>query len=509
MGIDHAQQRFCDDCGRVIAKASRVYRGKDYCRSCYQRTFVSVPCSQCSRSTRVHRHDHEPPVCPACIRATRLCARCGKACPKAGMLLGSTKEAVCPACVPRVSEPRTCPQCKKPSARLSRPLPESIDLVCDRCCRLLTHATCGVCRRYRRVAGHYPNDQPYCASCAPGREVTHACPGCGQTVPGGGAGRCRTCLTRDAVRHEASQVTGLALWVHRLWTDFVASQTAGERLSPRLRTSLRQAAEFFQSLGEAFPSPDALNAKTLVQALGPKALRRHLLASRFVLLRLEHSGVVDSAEMTQARAAHVERQRHDQVLVDAQATPYGPLLEGYAQALRDQAVAPRTARMYLRAAERFCAQVHVDGQVPWSAVDLQSYLVASPGQGASLARFVSHCGTARGWNVAMPARDLWKSTLSDDQKSFRRFKRVLRLTAMQYVETLSTKALAALFGHSLGVSAAYMLRHRRDHGAPRNADGAIVVLPDAVIGPRHSMHPHARRWAELAERHAARRPSQP
>jgi len=500
VSIDPKFGRFCDECGRTIDAAVRVYQGKDYCRACYQRTFLPVPCSQCGKSTRPHRHAEGDPVCDHCTRSKRTCLRCGKLVFVAGKLVG--RSAVCASCAPRFADKQTCGGCGRESMRLTRPLFAGLqEPVCDSCRNKINHATCSGCRRYRPVASTSAGGTPHCADCLPGNEAVHACPSCGSLEKGGGLGHCRSCINRSNVEKDAALVAAEieALWCRDLWYGYVRESLSPDASSPRLRAQINRAAEFFRALDQRFESMEEVNAKSLVQRLDSRFLRRYLTASRHVVASLNLDGI------TVARGERVEVQRTTNILAESANQSHGPMLRAYAQWLDGIGIAARTARLYLRAAESFCRLATLDGSIPWQPSELVAYLKKTPGNAASLGRFVRYCRKQLGWDVEMPAKTLWRPTASRATRDLRELRIALKTLDARPDASLTTKELARVLSLALGVSAAQLMRRRATTEVKRYPDGSIEIEQDAVIDVSHPLHRFAQRWADRAEAHLSAR----
>ncbi len=495
MSIDPKTGRYCDACGRSIVKAVRVHQAKDYCRSCYQTNFVRVTCSACQQPMREHLRAAGEPICKACLRNTRTCHRCHKFTPSAAKLVGQS--AVCNACAPYFREPRPCTSCGRLSTRLSRPLFAGLqDQVCDSCRNRLTHATCSTCRRYRPVALRAEDDTPYCKDCIPNHEVTHPCPECQVTVPGGGAARCRACTNRTSIGRVASLIAAEleADWTRILWSAFVSEQLGGDSSNPTLIKLVERAAEFFRALDRSFSVPQDVTAKTLTAEFDSFFLRKHLLASRFVVTFLKLEGFDEERELA------TECRRFEAILARTSSEKYGALLASYAAQLINEGTAARTSRLYVQAAEAFCAHAKFDGSVPWLESRMIAHLKVLNGQRANVARFVSYCRKNRGWDVRIPAENLWKNDSRKTQGQLQELRKALRATAGVPDGALSTRAVGRVLSLALDVPAAQLLRERDSGQVVVNDDGAIKVTEHAVLTADDPLYRYARRWADLSRR---------
>lgn len=500
MSVDPKFGRFCDECGRTIVKAVRVHNGCDYCRACYQRTFLPVPCSSCNASMRVHKRASTNPVCDLCTRSKRTCLRCGKLVLVAGKLIG--KSAVCAACTPRFAEKRICPQCSRLSPRLSRPLFAGLqEAVCARCRNQLSHATCAICRRYRRVALTDGEGARHCADCIPGQQVEHPCPSCEKMVKGGGLGRCRECIGSSNLERDAALVAAEleAPWCEELWRAYVEGEKARRSGSPRLRKQVYEGGVFFRALAQSFVSLDAIDATTLSAAFDSKFLRHHLAASNFVLARLNLDG------FDERRAERSETQ-HIANILDGADFRFGGLLQPYASWLERVGTTSRTARLYLRAASNFCSMAKVTGKQAWPESAVVLYLKKSPGQAASLGRFVSYCRTELCWEVRMPPKAP-RATTSRSARDLQSLRHATKATEGRPESSFTSKELARILSLTLGIPAAQLNRVRAAQGVRTRADGSIEIECDAVIDATHPLFQVAQRWAELAKADEIRRVS--
>lgn len=499
MTYDPKLGRYCDECGRSLVNAVKIHRGKEFCRACYQRVFVPKPCSRCGTTTRAHRYAASVPVCPACERSSRTCLRCGRFVVQAGKLVGDG--AVCEACAPYFRERRQCPGCGRMTSRLSRPLfAELSEAVCDSCREKLTHATCSGCSRYRPIEGRKEDGKPFCRDCIPGREVSHLCPDCDRAVPGGGLGRCRTCLNRARVRHNASLVAARLeyQWVREIWLAFVEDQIGKVSDNPLFVRQIERASEFLLALESAFSSPAEINSHLLLSRFGSKFLRKHLVISRFVVARLRLD------QFDAARTAVTEDQRVTDILERAAEKPHGALLNTYVEDLRDSGVSTRTIRLYLRAAEAFCLHQKVENSRPWRDGALHDYLAKAPGHTASLFRFVTYCRRHMKWEVEMPKWSERPTSVAPAVRDLGKLETLLASVCGQPKDRLSTKILARLFSLSLGVPATTLLKERKD-GIPHcRPDGSIYLTGAAVVTQDNPLFPFASRWIELSSRKVAK-----
>jgi hypothetical protein len=445
MSIDLKYGRYCDECGKIIIKAHRIFEGKDYCASCYPRVFVATPCVQCGESARVHRLSNEPAVCRKCEKTGRVCIRCERPIVKAGML--SAGKPVCPSCVPHFRDLAPCAACGKPSARLSAMPSVGIhEKVCDSCRNKETHKTCSICRKYRKVNGVTNDGKPFCSACQPGTAVTHQCPVCNVEVPGNGSAKCRSCLNFAQISHETDLVV---LTLTRDWSKTLCRQFADWLYQrhpdkPKLIQVARSHQIIFERIDAQFLRLQDVTAHNLLEVFGTSELRKHLLASQFLT---ETLGLAMTAEL-KAESADLERIRSK--LLESKKSPWGRILERYASWLLDSGIPVRTRRLYLATAEAFCQSVKFSEEGPWSDDSIEHFLRKKPGLRANLFKFVGHCSRAYGWQVKMPPRSVTQRRLSAAPATVLQLQKLLHNVSIQGIDKVDQKTLARIIAKSLG-----------------------------------------------------------
>jgi len=183
----------CDECGRIMDKAKRIYKGYRYCATCYARIFKSRPCPKCGNLARLPKHDSTA-ICSKCEK-DKPCARCGKTSYKIGKI--TLYGPVCKSCAPHFRQAASCEKCGSLSTRLTRVKRFSHDLrLCPKCARS-DHGTCPLCRRYRFLID-LPNGQKLCKVCFEIGEIP--CPSCNKLMPAGRGNICETCYWTKTCR---------------------------------------------------------------------------------------------------------------------------------------------------------------------------------------------------------------------------------------------------------------------------------------------------------------------
>lgn len=522
MGIDHRNQRYCDNCGALIDKAVRVHQGADYCRTCYGQNFVACQCGRCGGPLRRHRLAPIGGACGPCERAERVCLRCGRLTPKAARLVNG--QAVCGGCVSHFNEEEKCSICGRLSRRmfssllLGKDKPRGGDVVdechdtglaaggkpiCQPCRNKDTHATCSVCRKHRRVSARREG-RPLCAACAAPVPLTHPCPSCGTEVPGDGHGRCSPCMQLDLALKRAKVLrAGLERdWCLELWDAFVERMTTPPAPIAKASARLGASMAYFQQIDAAFERRDALNAESLHAAIASPTHRKHLLAYRFML---EHIGAGEAAQATaaeQARDKSNESRRLTEVLARAKGRPYEEVLQAYVAALQGANVSAKTVRLYAGVAQSFCERSGVTSLQAWKTQAVVRFLSDTPGAANSLSRFVSHCRATYGWDVVMPSKGERGAGHATLDRSVHRLRRALATVRSRPVGQLKMLEVVRIISAATGLPMKHLASVRKEAAAAE--DESVAVDGDTHIEPGHLLHPYALRWQQLLALRGAR-----
>lgn len=441
MSYDHKQIRYCDECGRTIEKAHRIFQGYDYCSTCYPRVFPKVKCSLCGESARSHRYSNSDPICRSCEINTRKCLRCEKPVPRAGKVING--KPVCPSCTPYFNEPKVCSSCGQPSKRVTR-LPKYglENPMCDACRRKVTHVTCSFCRKHRPVHGITEDGKEYCISCIPGHQQYHLCPGCGVSLPGKGASRCRSCLNLSRLIREADLHSLILnrVWARELLVEFAIWLHGRSGQQPNCLKLFTSHEDFFERIDAEFVSLVDIHEASILDRLGVTLLRKHLLVSIFLQERLQIS------IRSEAKEDSAERTRIQEKLIKNIREPWAPLLTGYESWLSNEKISVRTKRLYLRAAENFCQAEKIKSDVAWENNAVSDFLKKNPGSRANLFRFVTYCRVILKWEVGIPSKP--QSNLASLPKKLRLLINQINIEGIDEVDLdLLNKTLALAFGY--------------------------------------------------------------
>lgn len=478
MSYDRKGQRYCDGCGHLIAKAHRRYHGDDYCSSCYPRLFVRMPCRLCGELARFHLHVPEVErVCGKCVRKRRKCLRCGKPLPRAAKRIAGG--AVCASCARYFIEKKPCPRCGRPSARLSRAPALGVDEpICDRCRNQLTHRTCSVCRRYRPVAGTFPDGKPYCAACAPGIAASHACPTCGALVPGAGHGRCLACLNRGRIARETNlqELTLSQDWVRELYAGFSEWLVAERPSDRRLLSVFARHFGLFEAVDAGCHSLTDVTSDFLLDRFGVAGLRAHALPMRY--LSKCYGIVMDGT----VKADHVEQQRIRKILEENRVEPWGDVLRRYSEWMVAKGVAVRTRRLYLSAADRFCRTETVEATGGYTSDQIRHFLKRHPGHRANLFKWNAFGREVLGCDAGIPPARRHGRSPTTVRELGKLLRKVEAAGADQAPVKLLERVIAKAFGYSLVRFRGYVWSvEERDDEAWLCREGERLSVPTALV----------------------------
>lgn len=503
MGTDFRGERFCDHCGRPMAKAVRIHLGAEYCRSCYQTQFHRAKCTTCEGPMRAHRRSTDP-VCAPCQRAERLCQRCGRLTPIAARIVQG--KPVCKGCAAHFNPERVCNTCGQRSKRLFRVLierdggralspPTVVDsqLECQPCRNKATHATCATCRRHRKVMAISLARRPLCADCAATEPTTHECPACGKTVVGGGHAICLPCGVRASAIAK-SRVLGAALehaWARDAWRGFSDSLIGSDSHVKRAARVLDASLSYFEKLDDIAEEIGTITVGRLHESITSADHRRHLLAYRYVLGRIGEDGAAE------AREEAAEAKRLDEVLSRAQGKRYEALVVAYVRQLRACSLAGKTVRLYAGVAQSFCERARVGAERPWTDAAIKTFLQQTPGAANSLSRFVSFSRHHLGWDVRMPSKGEWQHDQARATRDVERLRRTLRKLGPRPVTELKLLEVARVISVATGVPMRTLSAAKQ---VSSTTSGGILVSDDAHIEPGHRLYAYALRWQQLIAR---------
>lgn len=396
--IRATKERRCGECGREMAKAHKIHSGTAICQRCYQHLFKSRECTKCGGPVRAMAQDPSP-ICAACHRAARICLRCERPVPTAGLIFEG--KPVCPSCAPYFREATSCPTCGKLSTTLSRVVGVTDEAVCDACRRALIGVTCSVCGKHRNRFAMTPDGKPLCKSCAANPDATHACPDCGKIVGGSSNAPCLSCGMIRAIHRKADALARMlqAGETRRLLEEYV--KWVIERGSVRNAIdSLSSAVEVLGRIESADDYSDVLSPDIFERAMTTDQVRRSGVFAQFLA---EKKLLVRSAT---ERAAASDLRRVSNVLGEVQGKPWSKFIQGYVSELNapNRKLSARSQRMYLRAAVELLVHSEVHRVIDLADDHIRRFLRSKPGHRASLFSLVSYIKEKHDHQLIIPPK---------------------------------------------------------------------------------------------------------
>jgi len=191
--IPHDPDSLCDICSNPLKNWDYRYRGKHYCRSCYDHHFSLKTCTKCGKKKMIF-NELKTPVCKICQIKDKPCIRCGREITRFGKII--ELGPVCASCAPRFRPPKQCSICHKYSHTVfhSEINGESV-LCCDKCLNK-TRPTCSLCHRKKVPYTYDKRGKPICKKCATEERV---CAQCGMPMPAGRGRICLACSSRNSL----------------------------------------------------------------------------------------------------------------------------------------------------------------------------------------------------------------------------------------------------------------------------------------------------------------------
>jgi len=266
----------CGECRKEKIKVFRVYRGKNYCGTCYARLFKKSLCPKCSNYARLPIFDSKG-VCINCYK-DRPCARCGKENYSTGKI--TSYGPVCCSCANFI---RLKTQPAKSPTNRSR----------------ASFGTCKMCHRHR-VLEKTSNGRIGCKKCLHEGEV--ACQQCGALMPAGRGKQCESCYRKNLLerRIKVSLATFSQAPMGNIFKNF--SEWLGTSIGyHKAAITLNKYLPFFLDIEIQWKFIPEYNQ--LLNHFGSLALRRVLLPMKW----MQMTGLISVDE--NLKEAHVESRR--------------------------------------------------------------------------------------------------------------------------------------------------------------------------------------------------------
>ena len=208
----------CSYCHSKLTNWNYKYRGKEYCRKCYNKLFQLNVCDVCGKK-RMTYNLLKTPICKFCQVKNISCIRCGKLEYRHGKI---TKNGpVCNSCAKYYLEPKVCSVCHKITINISNRKIEdgTIELLCISCYNK-TLPICSHCG-YRRKAYTFSLEtkKPICKICS--TNPYKLCCVCNNTFPSGKGNICSQCSYEASLKQKSNFISkSLSSYMSNIFLDF-------------------------------------------------------------------------------------------------------------------------------------------------------------------------------------------------------------------------------------------------------------------------------------------------
>jgi hypothetical protein len=387
----------CDECGLEMTTAHRIYKDRRYCATCYARVFKRRMCPKCGNYARLPKNDANA-ICSKC-EIDKPCIRCGKTEYAVGKV--TPYGPVCSSCAPYFREMRPCQICDKPSHRLTRVKRLGIDVpVCPKCARS-DHGTCSACHR-PRLLQEGPDGKLLCKACLEQGEIQ--CPACNKPMPAGRGRLCETCYWKEAFgkRLKINQESLSMPEIQKAFGEF-GEWLLAEVGEHKAALTLHRYMPFFVEIEMRWGSIQGY--ASLLNHFGAEGLRRVRLPMHW--LKDNKNVVPDVA----AREADSDRRRIDAIVASIpKETPAAKALTTYQGKLMKRVNAGkstlRSVRLALRPAASLLLEASPDGEKMPDQTALDRYLLAVPGQIATITGFINYLNEKHGLSLVPKVNEL-------------------------------------------------------------------------------------------------------
>ena len=364
----------CDECGRHNITVARKHKSLRFCAACYKRTFNHKPCPKCQKTKRLYDFDSDA-ICINCERA-KPCIRCGSKEYKIGKK--TEYGPVCKNCSSYFREPKPCASCGILSQRLSTYKKFNVSQpICPKCANKY-RGCCDRCKRHRDLI-ETRNGEKICKTCDQHGYII--CPNCQSLYPSGYGKRCKQCYYESlfSKRFDLNISCIQSNAIKSIFSEFSEWLLRNYKIR-KAATVINKHLIFFQSVDSEWghlPSQ-----KDLLNHFGAEGLRHHRTVMKYL------------AEECRYILSERQKRDHSDLLKIKKFTDNfkgskecSLILASYRNTLlssiSEEKIKVHTARLYLNAAKGL-----LERGWPTSNSFLYQYLQCSPGQKASVTKFV-------------------------------------------------------------------------------------------------------------------------
>lgn len=371
----------CDNCGRSILKAHRIYKNMRYCDTCYAREFKKRICPGCGSFARLPVRDGSA-VCAKCLNR-HPCIRCGRSDKPIGKI--TSYGPVCNSCSIYFRPLRCCSQCGRPVLHLHKLIRNTETIWLCQQCDKETYGTCSLCHRYRKLTGVGTHGKKICSLCSIAK-TTH-CTQCHNQMPAGRVTLCETCTWLNTFRKRVE--LNKAAFRHELFATYYTQFSAWllkESGAQKAAITINKHLLFFIQLDNSFE--DLPSSEQLVELFGIESLRRAKKPVSWL-----HSEYGIEIDPTRKKETSEIQQINKMIEQSSLKTNFLTMIDSYRSYLFDkyskQQTTLRSIRLALRPAISFFISCQNEQQAHPGQDELQHYLNSKPGQRVAITGFIN------------------------------------------------------------------------------------------------------------------------
>lgn len=387
----------CSFCDETIINWDYRYRGKHYCRKCYDILFRLQTCSVCGRQKKISIN-LKVPVCKICQVKDKPCIRCGKTKYKPGKIIADGP--VCKSCSKYFSVLKTCILCGILSISVSNRnfVDGTSKLVCGLCYNK-TLPVCYSCGKQRKACSYDENAHLICEICK--TEGERECCQCGKLFPAGKGRICRDCTYKNTLQRKVHFGSSALLpYMSELYVQF------GEWLKQRrgvlfAANSLNRYLPYFSKLDDL---SERLGRTPLygevVEELTVAITRVNLLVTLF----LDEKKIIPIDRKAHNKYANIDMitRYHERF---KEGTWAQKVIDGYFQKLKNNLLnktSIRSIRLAIGSAANLLSYSECLGEDKISTNGLRGYLWKYPGQKSSITGFVNYLNRQHHMTIEIP-----------------------------------------------------------------------------------------------------------
>lgn len=389
--METSKTKICDQCGRFVDQFTRRYKEQTYCANCYLRCFPLTTCSNCNQQKRIHQDDKKR-LCCNCYPRVTPCVRCKRTGRKISKILAVGP--FCSSCYRYVKELKTCSVCGKQDV-VSRGLSVGVNSpICDGCRHKLRLKCpqCGIRRKlYKLDSGAL-----MCYRCRD--NIKYYCTGCDAELTGKEKTICQLCSAKrlNKIRKQQNALGFDTLNGKNLFIEFV-NWLEKTRNSFDAAHKQNRYIPFFEKI-ESFPKDWYLTLDLLKQIDGGY-LRRSSMPRQF----LESKGVIFDEKLLATAMDLRTIDMNTLIFEKAKSSALQKAILEYTSLRKHQLekgdIKTRTLR-FETSAMKSLLDHNRWAKSPQNA--LENLLKESPGQRASIFKFVSFTRENTSLGIFMP-----------------------------------------------------------------------------------------------------------